>query len=232
MSSLRPVSLAALFLLLAACDGTISVTFSTGPQEFEVSTLSLGLPTELRDDATGTIASVPCGPTGMCPPASEVTLECVADICDPAPKTLSAPVGSVIDVDSLLAETREVGLRAVDSYVFEEVTYDIQLNTLTMPINEIDVYWGPEAATSIDPALGVRRFGTVPPIAIGQSGTGQVVIDGVGAGELSDYLVSTGSRIRFFAQTTVDMDPGDPFPEGSVRVAVNATIRAVGSILD
>lgn len=232
MCSLRTLSFAALSLVLASCDGTVSVTFSTGPQVFEVSTASLGLPNELHDTATGTIASVPCGPMGLCPPTIEVTLECVADVCDPAPKTLSAPVGSVIDVDSLLSETREVGLRTVDAYTVEAVTYDIELNTLTMPIGEIEVYWGPRAATSIDPALGVRRFGTVPPIAIGQTGTGQMAIDGGGSGELSDYLVSRGSSIRFFAQTTVDMDPGDPFPDGSVRVSVNATIRAVGSLLD
>jgi len=229
MASLRLTAALALALALASCDGTISVTFSTGPQEFEVSTAALPLPTELRDGSQ--IASLPCGPSGMCPPSAEVTLECAAGVCDPAPRTVSAPVGSVIDVDALLAETRDVGLSAVDSYVFESVTYDIQLNTLTVPIDEIEVYWGPEAATSIDPALGVRRFGTVPAIAAGATGGGQVVIDGAGAMELSDYLVSRGSRIRFFAQTRVDLNPGDPFPEGSVRVAVNATIRAVGTLL-
>ena len=65
MRSLRFLSLTALLVLLASCDGTISVTFSTGPQEFEVGTASLALPTELRDDASGNIASVPCGPMGM-----------------------------------------------------------------------------------------------------------------------------------------------------------------------
>ena len=226
--SLVPLALSC--LLVGSCDGTISVTFATGPQEFEVSTMAFTLPAELRDGST--IASLPCGPMGMCPPSADVTLECVADVCDPAPRTVSAPVGSVIDVDVLLAETREVGLRVVDSYVFERVTYDIQLNTMTVPIDEVTVYWGPEAATSIDPALGVRRFGTVPAIGAGQTGSGEVVIDGPGAAELSDCLVSRSPRIRFFAQTTVDLDPGDPFPEGSVRVSVNATVRAVGRLLD
>lgn len=230
MRALLFLFLVASSLLVASCDGTISVTFATGPQEFEVSTTAFALPTELRDGST--IASVPCGPTGMCPPSAEVTLECVADVCDPAPRTLSAPVGSVLDVDVLLAETRDVGLRTVDSYAIERVTYDIQLNTMTVPLGEVIVFWGPEAATTIDPALGVRRLGTVPSIGAGQTGIGDLVIDGVGAGELSDYLVSRGTRVRFFAQTTVDLDPGDPFPDGSVRVAVNATIRAVGRLLD
>ena len=90
----------------------------------------------------------------------------------------------------------------------------------------------PEAATAIDPALGVRRFGTVPRLPAGATPAGQVAIDPVGAGELSDYLVMGGSRIRFFAQTSADLDPGDPFPAGSVRVSVNVTIRAVGSVLE
>ncbi|MEZ4338389.1 MAG: hypothetical protein R3B82_17345 [Sandaracinaceae bacterium] len=218
-------------VLLAGCDGTISVVFSTGPQEFEVSTASLALPTELRDDTTGTIASVMCGPMGMCPPTAEVTLDCNAGFCDPAPRTISAPVGGVIDVDSLLADAGEVGLSVVDSYSVERVAYDISLNTLTVPTNAIEVYWGPEAATSIDPSLGVHRFGTIPAIAAGETTSGDMVVDGEGVMALSDFLVRGNSRLRFFAQTMVDLDPGDPFPEGSVRMSVNVTIRAVGRLL-
>jgi len=162
-----------------------------------------------------------------------VTLECTAaNVCDPAPRTVSVPVGGVVDVDELLADTRDVGLRVVDSYDFEEVEYDITLNTLSIPVSAIEVYWGPEAATTIDPALGVRRFGTIPAIAAGQMGSGQMEIDGGGAAALSDFLVGGGGRIRFFAQTTLDLDPGDPFPEGAVRMTVNVTVLAVGSLVD
>ena len=221
----------ALSVLAFGCDGTISVTFSTGPQEFEVSTMSLALPMELRDGTSGNIASVPCGPMGMCPPSDEVTLDCNADVCDPAPKTISAP-GSIIDIDALLAETSEIGLNVVDSYSVERVAYEIQLNTLTVPINDIEVYWGPAAATSIDPALGVRPFGRIPAIPAGATPSGNMIIDGAGVMALSDYLVAGNGRIRLFAQTIVDLDPGDPFPEGSVRMSVNATVRAVGSLLE
>lgn len=218
-------------LVAAGCDGTVSVTFATGPQPFEVSTASFELPPELEDTSTGTIAMVSCGPMGTCPPSETVTLTCEAGLCDPAPKTLSAPVGGVIDVDALLSETRDI-LRVVDSYSVEEVTYDIQLNTMTVPIGEIEVYWGPEAATAIDESMMVRRFGTVPAIAAGQTGSGEMVIDPSGDQALSDFLVAGGGRVRFFARTRVDLNPGDPYPRGSVRVAVNATIRAVGGIVD
>ena len=215
--------------ICAACDGTVTVRFSTGPQQFEVSTASFMLPTELRDGAL--IATVPCGPSGMCPSSSEVVITCEADVCDPAPRTISVPVGGVIDVDALLAETRELGIGSVESYAFGPVRYEVELNTLTVPTTQIDVYWGPEAATTIDPALGVRPFGVVPAIGAGQTVSGEMVIDPAGAEELSDFLTGGSARVRFFAETVVDLDPGDAFPEGSVRMNVNATITAVGSLL-
>lgn len=220
---------AALLALGTSCDGTISVVFSTGPQDFQVDTSELDLPTAFRDD-DGNIRSVPCGPMGMCPPSDTVTLTCERDVCDPAPKTVSAPVGTVIDVDMLLSETREV-ISSVDSYTFEQIRYEVSLNTLTFPVNDVEIFWGPEAATAIDPALGVRRLGTVPAVAAGATPSGDVILDPAGAQELSDYLVGRGSRVRFFAQTVVDLDPGDPFPEGEIRTSVNVTVRAVGSLI-
>lgn len=226
------VCLAGLVVLaLAGCDGTISVTFRTGPQELEVSTASFMLPIELRDDE-GLIDSVPCGPMGMCPPTDTVTITCEADLCDPAPKTLSAPVGGVLDVDVLLAETAEIGITSVEVYEFGPVDYEISLNTLTVPLDEVEIFWGPEAATAIDPALGVRLFGTLPATDARQVGAGQMLVDSAGAAALSDYLTGTASRVRFFARTVVDLDPGDPFPEGSIRLSVNLTVRATGSFVD
>jgi hypothetical protein len=212
------------------CDGTISVTFFTGVQEFEVSTADLGLPTALRD-ASGNIATVSCG-TVMCPPSAPVPLTCAGGACDPAPVTLSGPVGSVIDIDMLLAESREVGVRRVESYDIEEVAYEVATNTLTLDIGPVEIHWGPEAATAIDPALGVQRFGTVPVIAAGSTPRGQMQLDSAGVDALSDYLVRTGTRIRFFARTTVDLAPGDRFPEGMLRIGVNATLTAVGRVIE
>ncbi|MEQ8890127.1 MAG: hypothetical protein RID93_20965, partial [Sandaracinaceae bacterium] len=174
---------AALLALGTSCDGTISVVFSTGPQDFQVDTSELDLPTAFRDD-DGNIRSVPCGPMGMCPPSETVTLTCERDVCDPAPKTVSAPVGTVIDVDMLLSETREV-ISSVDSYTFEQIRYEVSLNTLTFPVNDVEIFWGPEAATAIDPALGVRRLGTVPAVAAGATPSGDVILDPAGAQELS-----------------------------------------------
>ncbi len=217
-------------LALAGCDGTISVTFVTGPQTFDVSTSSLALPAEL-DDGSGHIASVTCGPMGMCPPSDTVTLTCQSNVCDPAPITLSGPVGSVIDVGALLADTREVGISRIESYSIEQVDYEVTLNTLTFDVGPVDIYWGPEAATAIDPALGVHHFGTVPAVAAGTTPSAELAIDADGSDALSDYLVNTAPRVRFFAQTSVDLAPGDPYPQGSLEVSVNATMTAVGRVI-
>lgn len=220
----------ACLLTLTACDGTISVTFQTGPLEFEVSSSEVDLPTELESD-TGTIAAIPCGPMGMCPPSDVVTLTCVDNACDPAPRTVTVPAGSAVDIASLLASARTVGLSQVDAYDFGPVEYQIASNNLTVPLNPIEVYWAPASATTIDPAMGVHHFGTIPAIGAGQTGPGSMVIDGEGAGQLSDYLTGSGTSIRFFAQTMVDLNPGDPFPSGGIRMSVNASVTAVGSLV-
>lgn len=218
--------------LASGCDGTISVTFFTGPQVLSLSSANFVLPSELEDDA-GNIANVPCGPTGMCPSNGHIAISCEANVCDPSPTTLSAGVGDVIDLDALLAETRDVGVRSIESYTIEEVRYGVRLNTLAFDVGPIEIYWGPAAATSIDPALGVHRLGTVPVVARGSTPEGTVELDEAGVAALSAYLVETGARVRFFAQTVIDLDPGDPFPEGgSVEVGVNLTITAVARVID
>ncbi len=218
-------------LFLAGCDGTISVTFLTGPQEFEVSTASLGLPTELRD-SNGTIASLACGPMGQCPPSTSVPISCEAGFCDPAPFTFSGPVGDVIDVEVLVSESREVGIRRIEAYDVEQVIYDVALNTLGLDIGPVEIHWGPEAATAIDPALGVRPFGTLPRIPRGTTPRAPMDLDEAGIDAMSNYLVNTDTRIRFFARTTVDLEPGDPFPDGALRISINATLTAVGRVFD
>lgn len=225
------VALACHYVVATGCDGTISVTFATGPQIFDVSIDDL-VPAELKDGSSETIAAVGCGPMGMCPSSSPATLTCEGGVCDPAPKTLSGPVGEVIDVEDLLVETREIGLRTVDSYDVEEVGYHIQLNTLTAPTSEVEVWWGPEAASAFDEALGARRFGTLPAIGPGETRAGQLDVDPAGEATLVEYLMEGGCCVRLFTRSVVDLDPGDPFPRGAARVAVNVRLRAVGSVVD
>ncbi|MCC6875550.1 MAG: hypothetical protein IT378_14685 [Sandaracinaceae bacterium] len=214
--------------LLGACDGTVSVTFMTGRQDLELSTGALALPTELRDGDR--VASVSCGPSGVCPPSDLVTLSCEAGTCDPAPKTLAYPIAGVFDVDAVAPELDSIASRVV-SYDIEELQYDVLLNTLTVGTGPVEIFWGPEAAVAIDESQGVVLLGTMPAIRASETSRGEVAIDPQGMLALSDHLVSRSRRFRLFARTVVDLDPGDPFPEGLVRMTVNGKITVVGSIV-
>lgn len=231
LRSLRPFSfaLAALLPVFVGCDDSVVVQLQTGPQEFEVSTASLGLPMELRG-SDGRIASVPCGPMGACPSSASVPVSCEASMCDPAARTISAPLGGVVDFDELLSEARTL-LRRVDAIEVLAGTYTIPTNTLTVDLPETEVWWSPEAALDADPAMGAVLLARVPPVRAGDAVGGDIAVDPAGSAALSDYLVNTDRRVRFWARTRVDLNPGDPFPAGNLRVAVNVTVRVVGSLL-
>jgi hypothetical protein len=57
-------------------------------------------------------------------------------------------------------------------------------------------------------------------------------IDADGSASLSDHVVGGNRRVRFFARTSIDLDPGDPIPMGGATITVNLTVRAIGRILE
>src|SRR5688500_4580903 len=135
--------LAAGLLLLAGCDPATTVRFRAG-SEFQIATASLDLPMELREDREGRayVASVPCGPMGRCPSSADLTIECRGDVCDPAPKTLTANAG-VIDLEAVDSELRDI-VSSIESIHIDAAEYQIQMNTLTVDIGEVEIFWGPE----------------------------------------------------------------------------------------
>lgn len=227
-------SFSAFFLLLVTvgCDDTVVVQLRSGPQEVEVGATALSLPTQLRDDASGTprIASVPCGPMGMCPSSASIAITCEAGVCDPAPVSIAVPAGDVVDFDVLAADARSL-IRQVDAIEVIEGTYVIRENTLSIDTPEIEVFWGPAGATTVDPGMGVVALGTLPPIAARSTEPGALVLDPAGVAALSDYLVGTSRQVRFFARTRVDLAPGGAFPEGHLVLAVDMTVRITGSVV-
>jgi hypothetical protein len=218
-------------LALAACNNSVVVQLRTGPQTFEVSTTDLMLPEAARDSADRTrIASLPCGPGGLCPASPEVPITCEGGVCNPAAVTISAPIGAVVDFDVLTASAREL-VRHIDTIEILEATYEIPMNTLTFEVPPIELFWGPEGAVDVDPSMGVVALGTMPAIPAGSTTGGAIALDGPGVAAMSDYLVHTSRRIRFFARTRVDLEPGGPFPEGSLRISVDMLVRITGSIV-
>jgi hypothetical protein len=143
--------------------------------------------------------------------------------------TLAEPVGDIVDFDALTAEIELV--RSVDRVELLTATYNLPANTFTLPIGEIEIHWGPAGAVSLDPAQGVRLLGRLPPIAAGSTGEGTISLDATGNQALSDYVAGTEARVRFFARTAFDLDPGDPFPEGRANIELKFRVRVEGSLL-
>jgi hypothetical protein len=217
-------------LLPAACDDRVVVQFQTGPRQFELSAAMLGVPSVLREDASGgaRIARIPCGGGAMCPTAGGIVVTCEDGVCDPAPRTLSVALGEVIDFDVLASDARSL-VRRIDSIEVVAASYTILVNTLTIAVPTTEVFWGPESAVDVDPSMGVVRLGVVPELPAGSMASGSVDLDPAGVAALSDHLVWSSSRVRFFARTRIDLAPGDPFPEGTLRVAVDFRVRIAGS---
>lgn len=225
---LRLLSTFLLLSSLSSClDDSASATFPVG-QEFVLNTASIGIPDTLRDGST--VASIPCGPMGMCPSTAEVPVTCEGSICDPAPLTFSVQVGDVIDFEAISTELGEL-FSDIDSIEILDVEYNIMLNTLTVPVGQLDIFWGPSGAVDVDPAMGTILLGTVPPLAVGEMGMGAVSLDAAGNDALSVHLTSAQPRIKLFVRTSLDLVPGMPFPEGDIQVQVRLTVRVAGSIL-
>ncbi len=229
-SPLRPLllaSLAASLLAIAGCNNAVVVQLMSGPQTFEVSTSSVSVPAELQSGAM--IAEVPCA-MGMCPSSDTLPLACNDGLCDPEPRTVSSAVGDVVDFDVLLREAATI-LRFVDAIEVTRVEYRASPNSLNVDVPDIEIFWGPDTAAGID-APGVARLGVIPGLPAGTAREGDMAIDADGSARLSDHIVGVSRRVRFFARTSIDLEPGDPLPSGGATITVNLTVRAIGRILD
>jgi len=151
---------------------------------------------------------------------------CVSMVCDPDPVEVTDILDDV-DIDGGASAIA----RNVDKLELLAADYVIRSNTFTFPIAPIEIYWGPPGAVDVDPAMGVMLLGTIPAIDAGATGPGTVLLDDAGNAALTDYLRGTAGQIRLFYRTTVNIDPGDPWPAGDIDVAVTLTIRATGNPL-
>lgn len=228
----RPIVRMALFTALMAalgCEQTTTATFSVG-LEAGLTTADFPVPEELREDtATGPVVrSVPCDAVA-CPSTPEAPVTCVSGTCDPEPLIISAPVGDPVDLDELAGDLGDV-IGEIDSIEILEVRYQVRRNTLTIPVEDVEIFWGPAGAASVD-SMGVQRLGVVPSIAVGTTGEGDVMLDAAGSAGFTQYYETTEHRFRFFIRTGTDLNPGGAFPEGELDVAVTMRVRVTGSLL-
>ncbi|NIS28920.1 MAG: hypothetical protein GWN73_02460 [Actinobacteria bacterium] len=211
--------------LVTACSDVGTITYESDDVELSVGASSLEVPSDLAED--GRIAEVSCPMGGMCPSTAALTVTCERSLCNPAPRTITAPVGDVIDFDALVGDLGDTFL-VVDEILISEVSYTVQLNTFTVDLGEIEIFWGPEGAVDVDPALGVHRLATIPMQRARMTSSGMAEVDSVGSAMLSDYLVGSSRRIRLFVRTRVDLEPGDPLPEGEIQAVARMTVDVSG----
>lgn len=219
----------------AGCDATASVAFVAGPANLELAASTFSLPESLREGSgsTARLRSAPCGPSGMCPTLDPptVTFVCEDNVCDPSPKTVMLPAGAAIDFEEEAGDLNGV-IEHIDSISLDRVEYVIEANTLSIAVPDLEVFWGPEGATTIDTSAGVQRLGVLPSITVGETQRGDVMLDAAGAGALGAYLVSTSYRVRFFVRTRIDLEPGGAWPAGALRMGVVFTATATGSLVE
>ena len=222
-------ALLALFLLSSSCAGGASATFPVGV-EVSLDASEIMLPPELREeDPSGDrVRSLPCGPGGMCPSSAEVPVTCEADRCDPAAQTISSVVGDA-DIDELAGDLGELFM-TIDTIAIQSIEFNVERNTLTIPTEPIEVFWGPVGAVDVE-SPGVNRLGTVPAIAAGSTEMGAIALDPAGNAAFTEYFETTAHQFRFFIRSTVDLDPGQRWPEGAIDVQVRMSVRVEGSLL-
>ena len=219
MRSVLPLLCAALF----ACGQDASVNFRTGELLVAVRAGDFMVPDSLRDDQSigAVVQSISCA---MC---SDITLptSCVGGFCDPDPIPVSVPLGSTIDFESLRGDF-ELPIGRIDEIRLRGGSWQVLSNTLTVDLRGAELWWSPEGTASGLTLLG--RFGDVP---AGSAPSGEITLDSAGETSLAAYLADTSSRAQFFVSVTVDVDPGQPFPEGDLDLSVVLDLTATGPLL-
>lgn len=212
---------------VSGCDGTIKIKIRTPPDalQLEISEADLALPPELADGAQ--VASIPCGDPGGCPPAvGDQEFSCVDSVCDPDALLLVLPVGDVIDFEQLNTELRQVAGN-ITAIRIDFVRYNVTRNDLNVTLAPVELAWGPAQATDFS-SPGVTPLGRITQWTVGAN---DVDLDEPGVDALSDFLVHTSRQVRMFGRTELDLDPGQPLPQGAASADLQIAITVTGRVL-
>lgn len=206
----------------------VSVEFTIGtaqmPLKLVVSADQLGLPSSLEDTTSGTVATLSCSSSAQCPQPPGVTVVCDSNNeCNPDPVTVSVPLGDVFDLDTIKSN---LSFGTIDSFTIQSVDANVLLNTLNVDLPQAGLYWSTAGATQ-----GENLLATMAPISKSYQGTEPVNLDATGVSSLSDYLLNTEPRAKFFVQAQVDINPGDPWPTGSITLTAVIHVQVIGSLL-
>lgn len=210
---------------LSGCDSGAKFLVTVGPVEFGTSASEVELPAELRDSSGGApvLRSVACGPSMPCPMLDAslgFALVCEESVCDPTAKQLDLPLGEALDLEQY-GSSYGAAFDALESVTIDELRVSVQRNTLSFALPPIEISWGPENASGFDAS---RKLGTIPSLGAGATALGEVVLDDAGVLALSDFLLRSSRKFRLFGRTSVDLEPGQAFPEGALDLAASMDV--------
>lgn len=200
-----------------------SVTFPV-TRELEFSATDLPVIEDFQEvtPAGIIIPSLVCGTAADCPMAPVVNVECNTDgLCDPVATTATVHMQDV--------DLREVMDRfsVVNSIALRGVEYAVTNNTLNVDLPAVQIYWAPVGTATVDDAV---RLGAFPEVRAGETPMARVDLDAVGTAALNDHLEGVSNQFRLFLEATIDVDPGDRFPQGTVMANVQFELRASGRL--
>lgn len=168
------------------------------------------------------VPSIACSNASTCPMAPGIIVECNPEgLCDPA-----ATTATIAQQDIDLREVME-RFSIVDSIALRGVEYAVIGNTLNVDLPAVEVYWAPVGTASIDGAL---HLGSFPAVRAGETPMARVPLDATGTAALNDHLEAISRQFRIFLEATVDVEPGDRFPQGAVMANVQFEVRASGRL--
>jgi hypothetical protein len=168
----------------------------------------------------GTIPSTPiaCG-AGTAVPTCLSPLTCDDGIC-----TGHAPVSVVRKMDFRKDAAELTSYASITDLKIESIKYTV-VSTANIEIPTIEIFLAPDGVT--DPASpNARKFGSIPPIAAGETRTGQVVKEADADAAFSSFATNIDVPFNFIATTTVVIPTGSPTPTGMVDVTIDGMLSA------
>lgn len=211
-------------VFVAGCQVPVTLDFPVGPLSYAVSTENVNeaVPAQLRDGAA--LVSIPCADQCLAVEGSPLEMTCVDQVCDPEPFCYALDLPPVD-----LADWEDLGKLGdhITAAEIRRVLYLVEENTLNVDLPSIRVQWGPETAASIEDA-SVRDLGVIPSVGQATTPSGEMPLDATGSAALGQYFVDTSSVFRLFADTAIDLEPGMPLPQGTLRFTATVEVHLEG----
>jgi hypothetical protein len=169
--------------------------------------------------AGATPMKVTCGAGGLvatCPSP----LVCDAGVCS---GEVPIKVFQKMNLQMEVPQLSDVNNQSLADITLESMTYQVT-STANVPLPSIELYLAPDGVT--DPAdPSAKKFGSVPAMAAGASGSGNVVKEPDADMTFIRYGMAFGTPFNFIAATTVVVPTGTT-PTGMVDIIIKGTVSA------